>query len=209
MEREISAVGGAQIGWISATWPFAQLLVSKSKLTLSCLGKYEFEPQQIAEIEPHGSIPFLARGVRIVHTRADYPARLIFWCFGSPESLLSRIRAVGFVAQASRTALPRREGMPLKWAAVIAIVVVWNMLFLLDHAGERKPPGEFGWPTLLAIGLLCATAWSLPQSPFLQSLVLKPDRSMDEIKAFVWLLRLVSTLMFVAFTTITVTRLAG
>ena len=82
MKSDVSAVGGSQIGWVSASWPFAKLVVSKQQLTLSCLGTYVFEPQQIAALEPHGFIPFFARGVRIVHSRADYPAKKIFWCLG-------------------------------------------------------------------------------------------------------------------------------
>jgi hypothetical protein len=42
-------------------------------------------------------------------------------------------------------------------------------------------------------------AWALPRSQYLQSLVLKPGRSLEEIKSFVGLLRLVSTILFIAF----------
>lgn len=205
MEPDVKVVGGSQIGWVSASWPFAKLAVSKHQLTLSCLGTYVFEPHQIASLEPHGFIPFFARGVRIVHSRADYPAKMIFWCLGSPEKLISRIRDVGFLPKGSLAAMPPREGVPFRWAALITAILIWNGLFLLDNPDPMKPGAEFGWPTLLAIGLLCATTWALPHSQYLQSLVLKPKRSFEEIKAFVGLLRLVSTVLFVAFAAVALT----
>lgn len=205
MKSDVSAVGGSQIGWVSASWPFAKLVVSKQQLTLSCLGRYVFEPQQIAALEPHGSIPFFARGVRIVHSRADYPAKMIFWCLGSPEKLISRIRDIGFLPKGSVAAMPPREGLPFRWAALITAILVWNALFLLDHQVPLNTRGEFGWPTLLALFLLCATTWALPHSQYLQSLVLKPKRSFEEIKALVGLLRLVSTILLIMLAAISFT----
>lgn len=205
MEPDVKVVGGSQIGWVSVSWPFAKLVVSKHQLTLSCLGTYVFEPQQIVALEPHGFIPFFAQGVRIVHSRADYPAKMIFWYLGSPEKLISRIRDVGFLPQSSLGAMPPRKGAPFRWAALITAILVWNALFLLGNPEPMKPRGEFGWPALLATGLLCATTWALPHSQYLQSLVLKPKRSFDEIKSFIGLLRLVSTVLFVAFAVLALT----
>lgn len=205
MEPDIKVVGGSQIGWVSASWPFAKLVVSKDQLSLSCLGTYIFEPQQIAALEPHGFIPFFARGVRIVHSRADYPTKMIFWCLGSPEKLISRIRDVGFLPKSSVAAMPPRQDVPFRWAALISAIAAWNALFLLGNPETMEPRGRFGWPILLAIGLLCTTTWALPHSQSLQSLVLKPNRSFDEIKSFVGLLRLVSTILFVAFAALALT----
>jgi len=205
MEPDVRAVGGSQIGWVSASWPFAKLVVSKHHLTLSCLGTYVFEPQQIAALEPHGFIPFFARGVRIIHSRADYPTKMIFWCLGRPERLISRIQDVGFLPKGSLAAMPPREGVPFRWGALITAILVWNALFLLDNPTPMNPRGGFGWPTLMAIGLVCASTWALPHSQYLQSLVLKPKRSFEEIKTFIGLLRLVSTVLFVAFSALALT----
>lgn len=199
MPQDFAVIGGSQIGWVNASWPFAKLAVSKEKLTLSCLGTYTFQPDQIAALEPHGAIPFFGRGVRIVHVRADYPAKMIFWCPGSPEKLIARIRGAGFSPTGTVAAMPPRNGIPVRWTAILVIIAIWNGLFLLDNPAPLKAHAQLGWPSLLAIGLLCATVWTLPQSQYLQSLVLKPGRSLGEIKPFVGLLRLVSTIMFTAF----------
>lgn len=198
MPHDFTVIGGSQIGWVSASWPFAKLAVSKEKLTLSCLGTYAFQPDQIAALEPHGAIPFFGRGMRIVHVRADYPAKMVFWYWGSPEKLIARIRGVGFSPAGTVAAMPLRDGIPVRWAAILVIIAIWNGLFLLDNPEPLKVHAQLGWPSLLAVGLLCATAWALPQSRYLQSLVLKPGRSFGEIKSFVSLLRLVSTILFIA-----------
>jgi hypothetical protein len=50
-------------------------------------------------------------------------------------------------------------------------------------------------PLMLALALLYATASALPGSTWLQSWVLKPDRSVDEIRLALKLLRLASGLV--------------
>jgi hypothetical protein len=98
-----TARGGAQIGRINASWPFATLSVSRRSLTISRpLGRsYTFAPEQVVALEPYGWIPILQRGVRIVHANPRYPARIIFVGFQSPERLIERIRAAQFIPAAS------------------------------------------------------------------------------------------------------------
>jgi hypothetical protein len=49
MTSEIKLTGGARVGWINASWPFAALTVLSSKVTLNStlLGKYEFRPEDV------------------------------------------------------------------------------------------------------------------------------------------------------------------
>ena len=88
---ETSYRGGARIGWVNASWPFARLTVSADKLALASLGTYEFSPLQVVSVEPYGSIPLLSSGIRIIHNRADYPEKIIFWCMGNRSRVLAEI----------------------------------------------------------------------------------------------------------------------
>ncbi|MCL1960470.1 MAG: hypothetical protein FWG56_01520 [Desulfovibrionaceae bacterium] len=47
-------------------------------------------------VEPVGWIPVLSTGIRIHHTRRDYPACIIFYSGGRREKLLDAVRAAGF-----------------------------------------------------------------------------------------------------------------
>jgi len=50
---EVSFRGGARLGWANASWPLAKLTANSECLTLSSLGRYEFTPSQVVEIERH------------------------------------------------------------------------------------------------------------------------------------------------------------
>jgi hypothetical protein len=184
--EEFTVGGGTQLGWINASWPFGRLAVSPRSLTISSplSRSYVFEPEQVVALEPCGWIPILQRGVRIVHSNPRYPSRIIFVGFQSPERLIQRIRQAGFVPAMPDTRVPRRPGLPIRESVVLLLVAVCAML-LLDGPG----------PLMLALALLYAAASALPGSTWLQSWVLKPDRSVDEIRLALKLLRLASGLV--------------
>jgi hypothetical protein len=75
--------GGARIGLINATWPFADLRVGSEHLLLKVmfLGTYVFRPEQVASVEPYGLIPFVGKGIRIHHRVDGYPEKIVFWYF--------------------------------------------------------------------------------------------------------------------------------
>jgi hypothetical protein len=195
--EEFTVRGGAQIGWVNASWPFGQLAVSSRALTISSpLGRsYVFEPEHVVALEPCGWIPILQRGVRIVHSHPRYRSRIIFIGFQRPERLIERIRQAGFIPVAPDTRVRRRPGLPIRGSFVLLAVALWALLLLLDGV---IPWGRAGGPalsTLLALALLYTAASALPQSTRLQSWVLKPDRSVDEIRLPLNLLRLGSGLV--------------
>jgi hypothetical protein len=91
--------GGARIGLINATWPFASLQIAQEKMILRVfiLGTYVFKPEDVVAVEPYGIIPIAGKGVRIRHRVPNYPEKIIFWrlCI-NPQPIVDRIRQFGF-----------------------------------------------------------------------------------------------------------------
>jgi TPR repeat protein len=127
--------GGARIGWLNASWPFARLRVDTDRLTLVCLGTYGFSPSDVVAIEPVGSIPILRSGIRIRHNRANYPEAIIFWCLRSRDELLDAIRNSGFRAAGIPTARPRAEQRSgdYQMALRVALAVVIPLLVAIGR----------------------------------------------------------------------------
>ena len=197
---EISVIGGARIGIVNATWPFAKLSASPDRLRLaSVLDSYDFEPQDVVALERYGSIPLFYNGIRVVHARLDYPSKIIFWCFGSPDELIDRIREAGFLPTAPSSSEIRWRGIPCRWASIFIFILVWNGLFLLNGArphGAENQPGMFILAPLLFAFL---TGWGIKRSATLQTMVLNDGRSVNEVKGFLTLIQVISALLFVVF----------
>jgi hypothetical protein len=204
--EELTTIGGARVGWVNASWPLAKLTVSATRLRLSGLvGRYDFQPAEVISLERYGSIPFFSSGLRIVHSRLDYPAKIIFWTLGSPEKLLERIRDIGFLPSGPASSEIQRRGFPLRWSAILLFVVAWNGLFLLDRAlsHSRNQPGIYALLALLSAFLIC---WGIRVSPTFQRLVLRDGRSVAEIQAAFLLVQIVSSILLVVFTVLLLTH---
>jgi hypothetical protein len=190
---DLSVTGGARVGLMNASWPLARLTVGADRLTVSVflLGTYEFTARQIVSLEPHGSNPVLDRGIRLKHNRPDYPERIEFWTLGGRARLLDRIRAAGFGAAGTDCAVARSRGFPLRWRAVIILLLAWNLPFLID----RLATGHLQAPP----GLISAI------SPGLQNFLLKDGRTIGEIRQVLRLIRYVSGLIFFALVAFLIT----
>jgi hypothetical protein len=93
--------GGARLGSKNATWPFAQLFLTPTALTLrvAVLGTFAFAPAQVKKVESYGMIPFFGKGVRIHHQIPNYPEKVVFWYLcANPQFLVDEIRALGYGA---------------------------------------------------------------------------------------------------------------
>lgn len=179
---------------MNATWPLAQLLATTDRLTISIrlLGTYKFTPEQVSAVERYSVIPVLGWGVQIRHCRLDCPQRVIFWCLGSPDTLLRGIRDAGFLPAASSSEIPQARGFAMRWPPIIVAVVIWNALILLDlsRSGGAPPlPGPFA---VVALLFVFALSVGTLKSARLQRLVLKPGRSVGEIRPILRLLAFVS-----------------
>jgi hypothetical protein len=194
--------GGARVGWTNASWPLAKLSAVPDQLTLSIrlLGTYRFEPEEVLTIEKYVRIPVIAWGIRIHHCKSDCPQRVIFWCLGNPDTALQGIRSSGFLPAASSSSALQRRGIAIRWTAIIIAIIVWNGLFLLDSASHNRQVRSAPGPLIL-LPLVFALAFSVVTltSPQIQRLVLKPGRSVGEIRPFLRLLAFISGFLLVVF----------
>lgn len=189
--------GGAQIGWLNASWPLASIEISPRKLTFTSMGTYTFVTEDVTGIENIGSIPVISHGIRIHHTNPKYPDRVVFYTLSGRDSLVSGIKAAGFTVGAPATQAHR--GFPLRIPAVVAVVLLWNLLFFLDKPTLGPGPWVPGKFVLLALGLLFGLATLLPRSERLQSMFLRDDRDVGEVAGTLKLIQVVSGLMLVGF----------
>jgi hypothetical protein len=201
MPQSFTITGGARVGWTNASWPLAKLSASPDKLTISIalLGTYSFAPDEVSAVERYVMIPVLGWGVRICHCKVDCPQRVIFWCLGSPNTVLQGIRSAGFLPTATAPLSPQHRGIAMRWSAIIAAVIVWNALFFFNHIRSGQNPSQPG-PIILA-PLVFAFALSVGtlKLPQLQRIILKPGRSVGEIEPFLRLLAFVSGLLLIIF----------
>jgi len=196
--------GGARVGWTGASWPLARLSATPEQLAISIriLGTCSFAPDQVLAVERYVMIPVLAWGVRIHHCNADCPQRVIFWYWGSPDTVLAGIRDAGFLPGASGSASPERHGLAMRWSAIIIPVVVWNVLLFLGIGPTNGVPPQPGLFILAPLLFMFALSAGTLISPRLQRLILKPGRSVGEIRPLLRLLAFVSTFLLVIFSII-------
>lgn len=99
VSQEQSWRGGARIGFMNATWPFAALKLTPERLVLEVvlLGTYVFAPDQVTSVEPYGWLPLAGKGVRIGHCVQGYPEKIVFWylCI-NPQHIVDRIKELGY-----------------------------------------------------------------------------------------------------------------
>jgi hypothetical protein len=197
---EISFRGGSKLGWIHASWPFAKLTASSGELTLATLGTFVFTPEQVIAHEPVGSIPVLARGIRIVHTRPDYPQTIIFWYLGSREKLLTGISEAGFVPRGSTGSFAKPTGFPVRWSVIGIWLVIWNGLLLVDRTAVQTRAAAPGFRTLLALLGTFGLCWGTLKSKRLQTLVLRDGHYVAEIRPALLLMLIVTAILSMGFT---------
>ena len=203
MNGEVTARGGARIGWANATWPFARLKAERSGLSLKVFlfGSYQFSPENVVSLEKYGLIPFLGQGIKITHSVHEYPTKIVFWCLGRPNRLISRIKETGFTESGRMPVESTRSGFPVRWQAVLLMVVLWNVLFLIDdyYGGKGGGSGDIGSDALLALLLFTAIPIGIKYYRPLQKIFLKEGRSPKEIGVWLNFMPTLSGIMFVFF----------
>jgi hypothetical protein len=204
MQQPFTITGGAQIGWVNASWPLARLSATSDQLAIKArvLGNYSFTPQQVSAVERYALIPFLAWGVRIRHRVPDYPRRIIFWCLSDPTTVLQGIRDAGFTPTGSEPKDGRCAGIPVRWSAIIGAIAVWNLLFTLPFIGQPRGVSPPGWRVLFPLYAVLALVFASLKFGTIQNLLLKPGRSVGEIKPFLRLLAFICGVLAIIFSAI-------
>jgi hypothetical protein len=157
---------------------------------------YDFLPSDVVSLERYGPIPFFSSGVRITHARSDYPSKIIFW-YGNPETLIEQIRGVGFSPTAPTSCETKWRGFPVRWTALLLFILAWNGLFLLDAVVPHSSANRPGPLTLLPLFLAFLVCWGTKTSGRLQQLILSDGHSINEVKAFLSLIQIVSGILLV------------
>lgn len=195
---EIKETGGARIGMANATWPFATLTVNKEMLQLNAaiIGNLVFKPGDIVSIEPYTTILSFGKGIKINHRVGNYNQKVIFWTMSNPAALIDKIKQTGFLNNTNQinatlnkeiTAAQAQGGFPIKIPLVIAIVVLWNIFFLVDFKNNATP----GIGSQLALGFILITCILLLTFEPVRRLILKEGRTIDSIRGFIFFLMII------------------
>ena len=184
MKDLFEATGGARIGSMNASIPFAKLTVTPQSLriSLTLFGDYRFTPEQVVSIAAYTRIPILGWGIRITHTVSTYPEQIVFWHLCKPARLLEGIHETGFQSEGSGEHVPLRDGSPVRtWLIWLSQIPGGLLLgYLLLH--RSFVPFFFG--TLFPYYFLCVWVGLLVvyRSPRIQQWLLKPGRQIEEIR---------------------------
>lgn len=128
--------GGAQLGNANATWPLAQLTITPFVLTLDAglIGTVVFKPQDVTTLEAND------KTLSIIHTVKEYKQKISFTSAQQASEVIKQIQRSGFLHNPEPvpheidrlvTAMQQSGAFPIKRSAAIAIIAIWNLLFLI------------------------------------------------------------------------------
>lgn len=215
MNEKFTLTGGARIGKANASFPFAKLEVDKNvlKINASIIGNLIFRPKDIIELKPYKSIPVIGNGIKVIHRIENYSSEVIFWTMKDPNIVLKEIEKTGFLSNTNSVLteedleIIKKQGQgsfPIKKSVVVFFVVVWNLLILWAFLPIFINPQEKGFPfgigVNIALGFVFLSSVLALISKSFRKLILKEGRDFDDIKRFVYLIILVTGMLFVSFT---------
>jgi len=206
---DIEETGGARVGYGHATFPFATLKVNKNELILnaSILGVMYFRPSDIISIEPY---TLFKTGLKINHRVAGYSKKVVFNTMGGTRDLIARIEETGFLkntdsipsdVEAEIAKYQTGGSFPIKISAVIAIVVIWNVLFLSDHLNifhNNQKDLVAGPGSRMALAFMFLTCLALLVSDPIRLLILKEGRVVGDVSKFLYFIMFITGVMFIA-----------
>lgn len=208
---ELKLTGGARIGMANATWPFASLKVTKERLELNAtiIGNLVFRPSDIVSIEPYSS--FMSSGLKINHNVPKYKDKVIFWTLKNTNEVINQIQQIGFLDNTSNidsktdniiTERQKQGGFPIKLPFAIAVIVIWNILFLIDFLGFSNGNSEgvpFGNGIKMALGFVLVTSILTLISSGFRKIVLKDGRELIDISRFLYFIIFITGFMLLNF----------
>jgi hypothetical protein len=134
------------------------------------------------------------------------PGEFHFWYLGNPDALLRGIREIGFQPLAPTSAIPERHGFALRWQVLAVAFLIWNGFYMIDafrDPGASSSPHFLGPFSTLADGLLLVAVLATIHVPAFQRLVLKPGRSIDEIRPMLYFVSFILASILVVLLLIT------
>lgn len=206
--NDLDLTGGARVGKLKITFPFASLKVTKDCLELnaSVIGNLIFKPSDIISIKPYIKLPILGQGIQITHKVSTYKDRVIFWTIKDPSAVIEQIHNTGFfdaktpraqIIDSVITTQQSKGGCPIKRDVVIGGIAILNLLILKDflpfYFGETASP--IGKGMLMALLLFFVIAFLSLLSVRFRQLILKEGRRLKDIKRVAVFVTLVSGLI--------------
>jgi hypothetical protein len=100
MDSTFSEPGGARLGWLNVTVPFATLSGGRNALRLSCFDQdYVFDRTSIARLSKFRGM--FSIGLQILHTLPVYPEFVVIWVSPVPWSsrfakLKAKLESLGY-----------------------------------------------------------------------------------------------------------------
>jgi hypothetical protein len=208
--REFKMTGGAKIGMLKSTWPFADLTVTRDKLELnvSLLNKLVFLPGDIKAITPHSGGYKMGAGIKIHHTIPQYKEEVLFWSSKSPAELMRQIEATGFmtntntVSQRSKAEvreLQEHGGFAMRIQAVTVVAILWFAIVIygainMSLTGSME---AFFSALQVAFGVIILFSIATLVLPAFAKSVLKPGYTAADVNKFLIFLSIIAGFMLV------------
>lgn len=98
--NQFTQKGGARLDAFNATWPFAKIWITPSKIRLQIFSKeYDFDKNDIVDLREFKGL--FSKGILIEHKRSIYPHHVVFWTFNF-NSLKKHVELLGYSVSSRR-----------------------------------------------------------------------------------------------------------
>lgn len=203
--------GGARIGRINVTWPFARLKINGGILNInaSTFANLYFVQEDIVSVEPYTGL--FNKGIRIIHNVKEYKDEIIFWTFSDPKTIASIIKSNLEIEKGEADTLfvkARQEEGPkvFKRSSVISIIIIFFILLLVKYYSFYKLvfENEVTSNTLLKViynfvfVFLIAVSLSLILSEKFRKFLYRKNITEDIDSNFLLFITFLSTVLFIA-----------
>jgi len=210
--NEFKNTGGAKIGALKSSWPFATLNVTRNKLELnvSLIGKLVFLPGDIISLMPHPGGYKMGAGIKIHHKVPQYKGEVVFWSSKSPAELLRQIEATGFMtntdaighrAQAEVRELQTHGGFAMKTKPLIMLLTLWLAIIIYGAVNMSLTGSLVAFLSAMQLAFVIIILFAVVTlaSPYFASGVLKPGYTIADVKKFLIFFIIIAVFMVVGF----------
>jgi hypothetical protein len=212
---ELKITGGACVGKVNASFPFATLQADKDKIVLnvSLVANLYFRPEDIITIRPCVESSEEGEGIEIIHHIANYDRNVIFRSTDNAEDVIRRIRETGFLDNVGmsnsendyKIINQKKVRFPVKRTPAIIFTLLCLLLILTDVSGITK---NFSGKMLLNIGILTVlgllffNSFLLLYSENFRKVILKKGVKLNNIRKTIIYLMIFSgiTIIFLSVT---------